>query len=164
MRFEKIILDTIERCYAASVLRCQGKLFAVFASESIDGPCYAYTGENFSQKEVIWEKAGGTMSIVQIPHRDSEFIAVQHFFPGFESAEAKLVWGKRTSSGWVVKDLADLPFVHRFDLFPVEDETLLFAATLCSSKKDREDWSDPGKILVGRLPDKPEDGVEFKEI
>ena len=164
MQFEKIKLDDMERCYAASSLVVQGKLFAVFASESINGPCYAYTGEKFTQKEVIWEKAGGTMSIVQIPRRDGEFIAVQRFFPGFQSSESKLVWGKRGPAAWEVKDLVNLPYVHRFDLFSVENEILLFAAILCGSKKDREDWSDPGKILVGRLPAKPEEGVTFKEI
>ena len=164
MYFEKIVLDTMERCYAAGTLYSGGKLFAVFASESIDGPCYAYTGERFGQREVIWEKAGGTMSVIQIPRRDGEFIAVQRFFPGFESAGAKLVWGKRSSSGWEVKDLVNLPYVHRFDLFPAADGILLLAATLCGSKKDREDWSDPGKILAGRLPAKPEDSMTFREI
>ena len=164
MRFEKIVLDVMERCYAASTMYCGGNLFAVFASESIDGPCYAYTGEKFEHREVVWEKAGGTMSFIQIPRRDGEFIAVQRFFPGFQSAEAKLVWGKRGPSGWETKDLAKLPYVHRFDLFPVEDGILLFAATLCGSKKDREDWSDPGKILAASLPERPEDGVTFTEI
>jgi len=164
MRFEKIKLDDMERCYAASVIHRQGKPYAVFASESIDGPCYAYTGENFREKEVIWEKAGGTMSIVQIPGRDGEFIAVQRFFPGFQSAAAKLVWGKRNSSGWDVKDLVNLPYVHRFDLFTVEDEIYLFAAILCGSKKDREDWSDPGRIIVGKLPAAVDGGIEFREI
>ena len=164
MRFEKTKLDNMERCYAASTLYSRGKLYAVFASESVDGPCYAYSGEGFKQKEVIWEKAGGTMSFVQIPGRDGEFLAVQCFFPGFKSEGAKLVWGKRDSSGWEIKDLANIPFLHRFDLFRVEDEIHLFAAILCGSKKDREDWSDPGKILTGKLPAKPEDGIALKEI
>jgi hypothetical protein len=164
MRFEKIKLDDMERCYAASTIRAEGRTYAVFASESVDGPCYAYTGEGFSQKEVIWEKAGGTMSFVPIPGRDGEFIAVQRFFPGFQSAGAKLVWGRRGSSGWEVRDLAGLPYVHRFDLFVIEDEIHLFAAILCGSKKDREDWSDPGKILAGKLPAAPEGGVSWREI
>ena len=164
MRFEKIKLDDMERCYAASTLTANGNLCAVFASESIDGPCYAYSGGKFEHKEVLWEKAGGTMSVVGIPGKDGEFIAVQGFFPGFQSAGAKLVWGKRHSSGWEIKDLAALPYVHRFDLFPVEDEIYLFAAILCGSKKNRDDWSDPGKILAGKLPAKPEDGITFKEI
>ena len=164
MRFEKIRLDDMERCYAASTIRAEGRTYAVFASESVDGPCYAYTGERFSQKEVIWEKAGGTMSFVEIPGRDGEFIAVQKFFPGFQSAGAKLVWGRRRAPGWEIKDLVNLPYVHRFDLFVIEDEIYIFAAVLCGSKKDREDWSDPGSILVGKLPAAPEEGVTFRNI
>ncbi len=164
MRFEKIKLDDIDRCYAASTINAGGKFYAVFASESIDGPCYAYTGDNFEQKEVVWEKAGGTMSFVQIPERDGEFIAVQNFFPGFQSEGAKLVWGKRLSSGWEIKDLVSLPYVHRFDLFPIEDEIHIFAAILCGSKKERDDWSDPGYILTGKLPARPEDGMSFRKI
>jgi len=164
MRFEKIKLDTMERCYAAGVITAGGKSYAVFASESIGGPCYAYSGKDFSHREIVWENSGGTMSIVQIPGRDGEFIAVQGFFPGFQSAGAKLVWGKHGAAGWKVKDFAALPYVHRFDLFTVEDEIYLFAAVLCGSKKDREDWSDPGKILVGKLPRTPEGGIEFFEL
>jgi hypothetical protein len=164
MQIEKLVLDTIERCYAASSLTVDGRLYAVLASESIDGPCYAYTGERFTEKEVIWEKAGGTMSLIQIPGSNGEFIAVQRFFPGFQSAEAKLVWGRRNGGAWEVKDLAPLPYLHRFDLFPAEDGIYVLAATLCGSKKDREDWSDPGKVYAGRLPQRPEDGLTFTPI
>jgi hypothetical protein len=165
MKIEKITLDTMERCYAASTLTVDGNLYAVFASESIDGPCYAYTGERFEKKEVIWEKGGGTMSLIQIPGAGGEFIAVQHFFPGFQSAGAKLVWGRRTGNGvWEIRDLVSLPYVHRFDLFTVEGEIYVLAATLCGSKKDREDWSDPGKVYVGKLPPRPEDGINFTPV
>ncbi|MDR0569228.1 MAG: hypothetical protein LBG87_08495 [Spirochaetaceae bacterium] len=164
MRFKKITLDTMERCYSAGSISADGRVYAVFASESKDGPCYAYTGENFACRETVWEKAGGTMAFVPIPGKPGNFIAVQHFFPGFQSAGAKLVWGTRTAQGWKTVDLAPLPYVHRFDLFTVEDTVYIFAAILCGSKKDREDWSDPGKILVGELPAKPEDGAVFREI
>lgn len=165
MKIHKQVLDTMERCYAASSLEIDGQLYAVLASEAINGPCYAYTGHDFSQKEIIWENAGGTMSLLQIPGTNGEFIAVQRFFPGFKSEEAKLVWGKRENRDcWVVKDLAPLPFIHRFDLFRVEDDIYILAATLCGSKKDREDWSDPGKLYVCKLPSSPELGVEFVPI
>jgi hypothetical protein len=140
-------------------------VYAVLASESIDGPCYAYTGDSFTEKEVIWEKAGGTMSLIQIPGSNGEFIAVQKFFPGFQSAGAKLVWGRRTGRGvWEVRDLVSLPYVHRFDLFALGNEIYILATTLCGSKKDREDWSDPGTVYVGKLPARPEMGVQFTPI
>jgi hypothetical protein len=165
MKIEKIVLDTMERCYAASSLTVDGRLYAVLASESVDGPCYAYTGEGFTEKEVIWEKAGGTMSLIQIPGSNGEFIAVQHFFPGFQSAGAKLVWGRRTGRGvWEIRDLVPLPYVHRFDLFTVGNELYILAATLCGSKRDREDWSDPGAVYVGRLPARIEEGLQFTPV
>lgn len=165
MKIRKKVLDTMERCYAASSLEVDGRLYAVLAGEAENGPCYAYTGEDFSQKEVIWESAGGTMSLLQIPGTNGEFVAVQNFFPGFKSEGAKLVWGKRGPGGaWSVKDLAPLPFIHRFDLFKVGDEVWILAATLCGSKKEREDWSDPGKVYVGKLPAVPEEGVRFTPI
>jgi hypothetical protein len=40
----------------------------------------------------------------------------------------------------------------------------MLAATLCGSKKDQEDWSDPGKVYTGRLPSRPEDGIEFTPV
>lgn len=165
MKIRKQVLDAMERCYAAGSLEVDGRLYAVLASEAIDGPCYAYTGDDFNEKEVIWENAGGTMSLLQIPGTNGEFIAVQRFFPGFKSEDAKLVWGKRDAlGGWIVKDLAPLPFIHRFDLFSVGDDVYILAATLCGSKKEREDWSDPGKVYAGRLPSAPEAGVDFVPI
>lgn len=164
MKFRKKVLDTMERCYAAASITANGRLYALLASEAVDGPCYAYTGEDFSEKEVVWENGGGTMSLVQIPGVDGEFIAVQRFYPGFKSEQAKLVWGRRGDTGWTVRDLAPLPFVHRFDLFRVHDDIYILAATLCGSKKDREDWSDPGKVYVGKLPATPEEGVQFTPI
>lgn len=165
MNIRKQVLDTMERCYAASTLTIDGELHIVLASEAIGGPCYAYSGKDFSKKEVIWENAGGTMSLIQIPGTNGEFLAVQKFFPGFQSAEAKIVWGKRDAqNNWVVKDLIALPFVHRFDIFAVEDELYFLGAVLCGSKKDREDWSDPGKVYIGKLPQKPEDGMQLTPI
>ncbi|MDR3162084.1 MAG: hypothetical protein LBU28_10805 [Spirochaetaceae bacterium] len=165
MKIEKIVLDTMERCYAASSLTIDGRLYAVLASESIDGPCYGYTGDRFTEKEVIWEKAGGTMSLIQIPGSNGEFIAVQHFFPGFQSAGAKLVWGRRTGRGvWEIRDLVSLPYVHRFDLFAVGNDIYILAATLCGSKKDREDWSDPGAVYVGKLPSRVDKGVQSEGV
>ncbi|MDR1913556.1 MAG: hypothetical protein LBQ68_03620 [Clostridiales bacterium] len=166
MKTNKVILDTMERCYAASNLKIDESTYAVMASEAIGGPCYSYNIQDLTKREVIWEKAGGTMSLIQIPERNGEFLAVQNFFPGFKSAGAKLVWGRRDHSErvWMIKDLAALPFVHRFDIFNVNGQNFILAAVLCGSKKNREDWSDPGKVYIGRLPDSPENGVEFTPI
>lgn len=151
MRFEKKFLDNMERCYCSSYIYQDNKPKILLASEAIDGPCYAYFGDNFENKEVVWEKAGGTMSIVEIPGTNGEFLATQRFFPGFQSEESKVVWGKYENNKWVIRDYISIPFLHRFDLLKSGDKIYFFAAVLCGSKKDREDWSDPGKVLVGEF-------------
>jgi hypothetical protein len=153
MKIEKIVLDHIERCYCSAVLEIDGECHLVLAGEAEGGPCYAYSGPRFSHREVVWEHGGGTMSLVQIPGGNNGFLAVQNFFPGFRSETAKIVRGRREKDGrWTVEDYLALPFIHRFDIFSVGGENWFLGCVLCASKKDREDWSDPGYVAVGRMP------------
>lgn len=152
MKFEKIMLDEMPRCYCASSITMDGEDYIIMASEAIDGPCYAYLSTDFSQRETVWEKGGGTMSIVGIPGTNGEFLSVQRFFPGFQSEKARIVWCKRIDDAWQHKVVIDLPFIHRFDILESDGKKYFLGATLCGSKKDREDWSDPGKVWVGEVP------------
>ena len=154
MKFEKKRLGDMTRCYCASHTVIDGQLYVLLASEEPEGPCYAYTGPDLAEKEVVWEHVGGTMSIIPIPGKNGQVLAVQNFFPGFKSQRAKLAWVRRDpEKGWISRDFLYLPFLHRFDILPVGGVNYFIGAQLCGSKKDREDWSDPGKIYVGVLPD-----------
>ncbi len=164
MKIEKIILDEMYRAYSTGSVTIDGKLHLIVASEAIDGSCYAYTGPNFEEKKVVWEKAGGTMSIVEIPNRNGEFLAVQEFFPGFNGKTTKVVHVKYENDKFVVSDFIQLPYLHRFDLIEVNQTIHFIGATLCSSKKEREDWSDPGKVYVGILPEDLSNGMEITPI
>lgn len=164
MNIEKKVLDEIYRCYCASHVIVDGILKIVLASEEVDGPCYAYSGENFEHKEIIWEKGGGTMSFVEIPKTNGEFLAVRNFFPGFNAKDAKIVWGRYKEGRWEVKDFLKLPYVHRFDILESEDKLYFIGATLCSSKLERNDWSDPGMLWVGELPSDLNEQMEVKPI
>ena len=165
MKFTQIMTCSIENCYAVSSLLIDNQLYAIFASSNENGHCYAFSGKEFEKKEIIWDTVGGTMSFVQIPGTNGEFVAVQHFFPNFNSIGAKLVTGKRNKDGkWIVNDLSALPYVHRFDLFNIEGEVFILAATLCGSKKYKDDWSDPGKVYVGKLLLEQEKEVQFVPI
>lgn len=165
MNFNKKRLDNMERCYAAGHVTIDGEVHALMASEQVDGMCCAYSGPGLSRREVVWERAGGTMAIVEIPGSNGQFLGVQNFFPGFQSEQAKVVWAKRDGkAGWTVQDFLSLPFVHRFDILPVGEINFFVAATLCGSKKDREDWSDPGKIYAGILPSSPGQKMELTPI
>lgn len=154
MKFEKKRLGDMTRCYCAGHTVIYEKLYVLLASEEPEGPCYAYSGEALSEREALWEYVGGTMSIVEIPETNGQILAVQNFFPGFKSERAKLVWGRRDpQKGWIMRDFLFLPFLHRFDIIRQDGANYFLASVLCGSKKDREDWSDPGRVLVGILPD-----------
>lgn len=167
MNIRKKTLDWMERCCVAAGLNVGGRLYAVLASDVPGGPCYAYTGKNFDEREVIWNSPGGAVSLRQIigaAGLGGDFLAIQNFFPGLRGEKAKLVWGRRGPDGWIVEDLAALPFIHRFDMFEVHGQTYILACTLCGSKKDEDDWSDPGKVFIGRLPASPGEKVDFVPI
>lgn len=165
MNITKKHLDDLERCYCTGHVTIDGVLYALLASEQIGGPCYAYTGPDLSEREIVWAAAGGTMSIIEIPGSNGQFLGVQNFFPGFESEGAKLVWGKRDAAkGWIIEDFLFLPYVHRFDILPSGGVNYFVAATLCGSKQNREDWSDPGKVYVGVLPDTPNQAIQITPL
>ncbi|MBN2300001.1 MAG: hypothetical protein JXC31_02315 [Acholeplasmataceae bacterium] len=164
MKIEKLVLGEMYRAYSTGSVRIDGELHAIIASEAIDGMCLAYHGENFDQTKVVWEKAGGTMSIVPIPDTNGEFLAVQNFFPGFNGLTSKVVHVVPKGDGFEVRDFIDLPYLHRFDIITRNGVNYFLGAALCTSKTDREDWSDPGKVYVGILPSDLSKGMEVKPI
>lgn len=154
----------MERSYSVSNFKVNGVTKLFFASEAIDGPCFTYSGENFEHKEVVWEKEGGTMSIVEIPDTHGQFLAVQKFFPGFNSKASKLVWGRYVDGTWKIQDFLSLSYLHRFDILVSNGKKYFIGCTICTSKTDRNDWSDPGKIYVGEIPDDLNQPMEIRVI
>jgi len=163
MKVNRMYLTDIFKCYSTTAMMIEGELTAIFATES-QGPAYSFRGKNFEKQETVWEGPGGTMSIVPIPGRSQEFLAVQEFFPTFNAPESVIVWGKYEDGQWDIQKFIDLPYVHRFDLLEVEGVIYFVAGTLATSKKDKEDWSDPGKILVGILPKSADQPMELTAI
>lgn len=165
MKIRKIHCDNIERCYCASHIELDGQLHALFASEDPNSVCNSYTGENFDIKETIWNDAGGCMSIIPIPNKPNEFLAVQEFYLKVSPSLSKIVWGKYNKlTGWQIKEVLTLPYLHRFDIYDVEGKNYFICATIAESKKDKEDWSKPGQIYVGELPDNPTDGIILAKL
>ena len=151
MTIEKKTLDTMDRCYAVAAFKVQGRLQLFYASEG-HGPCYMYDAVTLERK-VVWETPGGTMCIVPLENTDGDFLAVQNFFPTFQSENSTIVHGhyNTTSDEWEIKTLFTLPFIHRFDVLHTPHGMYLIACTLATSKKEKEDWSDPGKVYVATL-------------
>ncbi len=164
MRFEKVVLDEFYRAYAVGHVTIDQELHLIVASEAIDGKCIMYSGKHFEKRTTLWNDQGGTMSIVPIPNTNGEFLAVRNFFPGFNASTAKVVHVKKENGTFVVNDFIYLPYLHRFDLITVGDTHYFIGATLCSSKKEREDWSDPGKVFVGVLPKDLSQGMTVTPI
>jgi len=151
MKIEKKTLTELYRCYAASSTTIDGEKKVIFATED-HGAAYLYSLPEL-KKTKLWDGPGGTMSIVSIPGENGDFLAVQNFFPGFYSEKAKIVWAQPQPNGkWKIKTVLQLPYVHRFDILTANGVNYFIGCTLCTSKKDTDDWSDPGKIYVGELP------------
>ena len=152
MKFEKIHLDDITRCYCASHMFIDGEPFVFFASEDPNSPCNIYSGEDFKNKENLWEDRGGCMSIIPFENRSGEFLAVNEFYLKVSPSHAKLVWGKKADGKWEVKDVFNLPYLHRFDIFHVDNKDYVLVTTIARDKKNKEDWTRPGQVYVGEIP------------
>lgn len=150
MDIKEIFSDDLEACYAVCRLAHADYDYLLVASE-VEQSCYAYDVNHQFEKTVVWSEVGGTMSIVQIPGT-LDFLATQKFYPGFDAKECQIVYGKFENGGWTIQKLTDFPYLHRFDLIAETSGQILFVGcTIANSKEFVEDWSDKGKIFVGRF-------------
>lgn len=163
MKIEKKTLTKLHRCYATSSTVIDGETKILFATEG-EGAAYMYSGADFVQS-TVWDGPGGTMSMVPVPGKNGDFLAVQNFFPTFQSEKATIVWAQPLADGqWEVKTVLNLPYVHRFDILSAGGVNYFIGCTLCTSKTDKEDWSDPGKIYVGVIPEDLNQPIELTVI
>ena len=162
MKFERKFLTDLHRCYATSSVTINGEEKILVATEG-EGSCFMYDSKTFEQS-TVWNGPGGTMSIVPIPKREGEFLAVQNFFPTFQAEVSQIVWGKYIDGKWEIKVLFKLPYLHRFDILDADGKLYFIGAILCNSKKFKDDWSDPGKICVSEIPNDLTKPFEFRVI
>lgn len=151
MKVEHIKLDDMYRAYASSILNIDGNDAILIASEEKGYPCMMYSGERFSEKSVVWEDGGGCMSIIQIPDRDNEILAIRDFYLKESPSNAKLVWGKYESGNWRFHDILHLPYLHRFDIYAIEEEIYVVLATIADDKDFKDDWTRSGSIYYAKL-------------
>jgi hypothetical protein len=150
MNIEKRFLAELHRCYSASHIVVDGQTRILLATEG-EGACLAWTGKDYAERHTVWDGPGGTMSMVPIPNTNGEFLAVQKFFKMFQWDQAKIVHVRPFAGGYAVTDVLHRPYIHRFDLLPVQGRHYFIGCTLATAKESREDWSNPGKILVGEF-------------
>ena len=164
MRFRKKILKEQDHCYAVSVMDTKEGPYVFYAAEN-KGPCYAWDCASLSNERTVWDGPGGTMSMVPLPGKKGEFLAVQKFFRLYDWEEACLTWVKEgDDGGFKVKELFTLPYLHRFDILQRNGNTWLIACTLAEHKKTREDWEYSGKVYAALLPEDLSEDIKLSVL
>lgn len=162
MRYKKQIIGTLEKCYSLSSLEVGGRPCLLVAAEK-HAPCERFDPAGNLLDEV-WKEPGGVMTMVAVPGKDGTFLATHQFYSPNDSKEAKLVCARKVGETWKTTTLAEMPFVHRFDIIPAGGVNYILACTLKSGHAYKNDWSSPGKLYMGVLGDDPEKPVQFSTL
>ncbi|MFI3209023.1 MAG: hypothetical protein R3Y40_07795 [Eubacteriales bacterium] len=162
MKVEKQIFEEFEKLYAQTVIFKEGKPAKYFAGAEAEGSCTATDAADGSKK-TVWDGPGGTMTICQINDK-GDFYANEKFFPIFHAPECIIVHGTETEEGYDITEVQKIPYVHRFDVVQVGDDQVFVGATLAKFKEDKDDWSKPGEVIIGKLNEDPTQPMELKVI
>ncbi len=157
MPVEKTIVGHLPMVYAVSAQRVGGRLVVLAATE-LYGPCLAFSSDD-SEPVEVWDRPGGTMSLVPVHDGSGRFLAIQQAWPIYHFEQARVVDVRPTDSGaqaWQSTNVLELPFAHRLALF----EGWVIGATMAGGKTAQEDWSMPGSVIAAPLS--PEWGTPLR--
>ena len=150
LKAEKKVLGELTKCYSLAHVVDEGKDYLVCAAEKTD-PCYMFDYEGNLVKK-LWDGPGGVMTLEQFPSDEFILLATWKFYGPNDSKEAKIVYYTKDGDELKCNVLCDLPFVHRFGLVNRNGVNYIVACTLKSAHAFKNDWTCPGRIWVGELP------------
>ncbi len=152
MKAAKKVLGKLEKAYALAPVIYQGAPHFLVASE-LAKPCLLFDQEG-NQKDVVWEKPGGVMSMVYVPGTDGQFLTTHKFFSFNDAAEAVISLVTPIAPGnWEIRTLVELPYVHRIDIVERGGVRYLIACQLKSGQEYENDWRFPGNVYAAVLPE-----------
>ena len=165
MKFAKRSLSKVELGYFITHLNILGQDRIVAAPE-INGPAMVFSSPTY-EPQVLASAPGGCMGFAPLPGRDDAILMITEFYPIFKGEKAGInllqaVDGLKQP--WKTKRIIDLPFIHRMCVVGNGVDQFLVAATVCGGKDFQEDWSRPGKVYVGKVPDDIEGKWELKPV
>jgi hypothetical protein len=149
--FSKRVIADIEKCYSVCPIKIRGVEGFLVGTEKAGG-CFFFNQKGELQ-EKIWDDPGGIMSLVPTHQREGEFLSTQEFYSPNDSKNARIVLATPLVEGWRIKTLAEVPYVHRFDILSGNDQKYLIVCTLKSDHNYRDDWTHPGKVYACVLPE-----------
>lgn len=160
MKFEKVILGQLEKCYGVAALETGGRTAVAFGSEDRQPGVIIRLWMADRYGTEYFPTPGGVMSI--LPWPSGGFASIYGFYPPFQAARAGLmltVPGK--ARGYESRVLLELPYLHRFEIIGSENRKWLVLSVLCRDKQSKDDWSSPGYVAVlplgedGSIPKEP---------
>lgn len=152
MKVKKTVISHLKKNYALAPLTFHGEPHFLLASELAE-PCLLFDRDGV-QRDKVWDKPGGVMSMVQVPGAGGQFLTTHRFFSFNDASDACIsIVTPRDRGGWEIRTLVDLPFVHRIDILEQGGVRYLIACALKSGHEYDDDWRFPGKVFAAVLPE-----------